>query len=59
MGVFNANKTIDTTQIRYGESFHVTLSFEAEPEIVSQPTDIALVLDRSGSMTGAPLAHLK
>ncbi len=59
MGVFNANKTVDTTEVRCGESFHVTLSFEAEPEIVSHPTDIVLVLDRSGSMAGAPLAHLK
>ena len=31
----------------------------AAPDIVTNPTDIALVLDRSGSMTGTPLTNMK
>ena len=31
----------------------------AEPDIVSNPTDIVLVLDRSRSMAGSPMANLK
>ena len=37
----------------------MTLSLTAEPDIAANPTDIVLVLDRSGSMAGAPLAELK
>lgn len=37
----------------------VRLSLTAEPDIVSNPTDIVLILDRSGSMTGSALANLK
>lgn len=31
----------------------------AAPDIVTNPTDIVLILDRSGSMSGSPLANLK
>ena len=37
----------------------VTLALTAAPDIMSNPTDIVLVLDRSGSMTGLPLASMK
>lgn len=56
MGVTNANKVISTNQIDCSGSLRVTLALTATPDIMSNPTDIVLVLDRSGSMTGAPLA---
>lgn len=59
MGVLNANKKIDVTQIDCEGTMRVTLALSAAPDIVSNPTDIVLVLDRSGSMAGAPLANLK
>ena len=59
MGITNSNKTLSTSSIDCGGSFQVRLSLTAEPDIVSNPTDIVLVLDRSGSMTGSALANLK
>lgn len=59
MGITISNKEIDATRINCGESFTVTLSLAAEPDIMSNPTDIVLILDRSGSMGGSPLANLK
>lgn len=59
MGVTNSNKELNLTQINCGESFKIRLSLTAEPDIVSNPTDIVLILDRSGSMAGSPLANLK
>ena len=40
-------------------SLKVTLALTAAPDIISNPTDIALVLDRSGSMAGTPLVNMK
>ena len=37
----------------------MTLALTAAPDIISNPTDIVLVLDRSGSMAGTPLANMK
>ena len=37
----------------------VTLALTAAPDIQSSPTDIVLVLNRSGSMAGTPFANLK
>lgn len=37
----------------------LSISLAAAPDIASNPTDIVLVLDRSGSMAGPPLASLK
>lgn len=37
----------------------VTLALSASPDITSAPTDIVLILDRSGSMAGSPLDNLK
>lgn len=59
MGVTNANKTVDATRIACDGTFKVTLALTAAPDIVNNPTDIVLVLDRSGSMAGSPLANLK
>lgn len=59
MGVTNSNKVINTDRIACDGTLRVTLALTAAPDIVSNPTDIVLVLDRSGSMTGVPLADLK
>ena len=59
MGVTNSNKVINTDRISCDGSVRVTLALTAAPDIVSNPTDIVVILDRSGSMTGAPLADMK
>lgn len=59
MGVTNSNKELNVTQIDCGGSFKIQLSLTAAPDITSNPTDIVLILDRSGSMAGSPLANLK
>lgn len=59
MGVTNSSKEIDVSSIDCDGSFKVTLSLAATPDIVENPTDIVLILDRSGSMAGSPLASLK
>jgi Ca-activated chloride channel family protein len=59
MGVTNSNKQISVNQIDCEGSLKVTLALSATPDISSNPTDIVLVLDRSGSMAGTSLANLK
>ena len=59
MGITNSNKQIDTAQIDCEGTLKVTLALSAAPDIAANPTDIVLVLDRSGSMAGTPLANLK
>ena len=59
MGVTNSNKVISQDRINCEGSLRVTLALTAAPDILTNPTDIVLVLDRSGSMTGAPLANMK
>ncbi|MBE7074803.1 MAG: VWA domain-containing protein [Clostridiales bacterium] len=59
MGVTNFNKELTATQINCGQSFNVRLSLTAEPDITSNPTDIVLILDRSGSMAGSAITNLK
>lgn len=59
MGITVSNKEISTASIECGESLNVRLSLTAEPDIVSNPTDIVLILDRSQSMSGSPMANLK
>ena len=59
MGVTNSNKVINTSRISCDGTLRVTLALTAAPDIVSNPTDIIIVLDRSGSMAGIPLANLK
>lgn len=59
MGVTNSNKVINADRIACDGSLRVTLALTAAPDIISNPTDIVLVLDRSGSMTGTPLTNMK
>ena len=59
MGITNSNKQINTSQIDCTGMLKVTLALAAAPDISSNPTDIVLVLDRSGSMAGSPLANMK
>lgn len=59
LGITSSNKTLSVSSIDCGGSFRVRLSLTAAPDIVSNPTDIVLILDRSGSMAGSPLASLK
>lgn len=59
MGITNSNKQVDVTQISCDGTVKVTLALSAAPDIVNNPTDIVLALDRSGSMQGAPLSNMK
>lgn len=59
MGITNFNKEISANRMDCDGSLKVTLALSASPDISSNPTDIVLVLDRSGSMAGSPLANLK
>lgn len=59
MGITSSNKTVNVTTIPCGGSLNVRLSLTAEPDILSNPADMVLVLDRSESMAGAPLSSLK
>lgn len=59
VGISNSNKELSTARINCGGSFKVILSLTAEPDIVTNPTGIVLILDRSGSMAGNALANLK
>lgn len=59
MGITNSNKQISVDHIDCTGELRVTLALAAAPDITSNPTDIVLVLDRSGSMAGSPLANLK
>ena len=59
MGVNLSNKTVNTKSILCDGTAEVTLSLTASPDIVSNPTDIVLTLDRSGSMAGEAISELK
>lgn len=59
MGIANSNKSLSKTSIECNEEFKVQLTLTGEPDIVTNPTDIVLILDRSGSMEGNPLLNLK
>ncbi len=59
MGVTNSNKEISVRRIDCGGSLQLKLSLTATPDITTNPADIVLILDRSSSMAGSPLANLK
>ncbi len=59
MGITSSSKQINLDRIDCEGTLKVTLALSASPDISSNPTDIVLVLDRSGSMTGSPLANMK
>ena len=50
MAITRSTKELSTTSIPCGGTFDVILTLGAEPDITSNPTDIVLILDRSGSM---------
>ena len=59
MGITSSNKVVDRSEVGCDGEFQVTLALTAAPDIIENPTDIVLVLDRSGSMSGVPLAAMK
>ncbi len=59
MGITYSNKTTSVASINCTDEFNVTLALTAAPDITTNPTDIVLILDRSGSMEGSPLASMK
>ena len=59
MGITSASKVVDRSEVSCGGEFQVTLALAAAPDIIESPTDIVLVLDCSGSMSGVPLAAVK
>ena len=59
MGVTNSNKQINVDRIDCDGTLKVALALAAAPDVSSNATDIVLVLDRSGSMAGSPLANMK
>ena len=60
MGIISSNKsTGGVTAINCQGTFNVTIGITAAPDITTNPTDIVLILDRSGSMEGQPLADMK
>ncbi len=59
MGITNANKQINVDTIECDGELKVTIALSASPDITENPTDIVLVLDRSGSMVGSPLFNMK
>lgn len=59
MGITSANKFVNARQIDCDGSFLLSIAITGAPDINSNPTDIVLVLDRSGSMSGTPMANLK
>ncbi|HIT25408.1 MAG TPA: hypothetical protein IAC27_05150 [Candidatus Enterenecus avicola] len=52
MGITSSNKVVDRSEIGCDGVFQVTLALAAAPDIIENPTDMVLVLDRSGSMAG-------
>ena len=59
MGIISATKTTDLEILNCEDLLKVTLGLVAAPDIASNPTDIVLTLDRSGSMMGSALENLK
>ena len=59
MGINTSSKTISTDQISCDGTLKITLALSASPDITTNPVDIVLILDRSGSMSGSPLTSMK
>ena len=53
MAVSNAQKFVDRQTLGCDETMHLTLCFDAAPELIQRPADMILVMDRSGSMAGS------
>lgn len=59
MGILSTNKISNRSVIESGGTFDVTLNVTAAPNTETNPTDVVLVLDRSGSMRGSAIEKLK
>ncbi len=59
MGILNADYTLFPDTVSCADLVQANLTLCAAPDIVSNPADIVLLLDRSGSMYGTPLCALK
>ena len=58
-GSVTGNKTVASSDINCDGSTTVTVTLNGQTGLAGDPEDIMLVLDRSGSMGGQPLADLK
>ena len=58
-GSVTGSVSVDNTNLTCGDNTDVTISLTGVNSITDNPIDIMLVLDRSGSMGGTPLANLK
>ena len=59
MSVSNPQKSVFPTAIDCQGTAEVTICFDAAPELIATPADIVLIMDRSGSMGGAPMSEAK
>ena len=59
MSIIHSDKRISASQIPCDGTLKVTISLTAKPDIQDNPADVVLVLDRSRSIAGAPLAGMK
>lgn len=59
MGIISFNKIAEPSSMACGGTAKVSISLSAAPDILSNPADIVLLLDCSGSMAGTPLEQLK
>ena len=59
MGIQSSNTSISKDKIQCAETFNVTFSLSASPDLKTSPKEIVLVLDKSGSMNGSPFEELK
>lgn len=50
MGITTSNKKISKSEILCDEILKVSIGLSASPNIISNPSDIILILDKSGSM---------
>lgn len=58
-GTVTGDKTLGTGSIDCGGTVPVTVSLTGQADIIENPVDVMLVLDRSGSMSGSPLVAMK
>lgn len=59
MGITTTYKKIDKSQILCDDTLKVSIGLSASPDIISNPSDIILILDKSGSMQGPAFESLK
>lgn len=59
LGITIADKSLSTDRIDNGGRFNIKFTITAEPALDTNPADIVLLLDRSQSMAGSPLANIK